>query len=251
VRSLLSFLLARLISLLYSGYSIALYLHRFLESSLAPAFARRVLGTSAWSQIIVGGSNFGTFPFPSLRPPLELTSLPRTGELLGAASVFVLAERVPTPLPWLRLDALAVRPPRFLCANSTTDPSLLSSTSSGSSPSSPPSWRLVSAPPGSSPRSSFRSPSDGRLSVSSSRFRRSRQLLTTVFELTGRRQSRGVHPEQSPIDGLQLGERLCSRRCHGLPLLVLRRAFYSLPSHPFVTVLHGVLDLRHSLRHRD
>ncbi|GAA5896808.1 hypothetical protein JCM8208_007096 [Rhodotorula glutinis] len=71
---------------LFPGYAIALYLHRFLESSLSPAFARRVLGTSAWSQIQVGGSNFG--------------------ELLGALSVFVLNDYVPTPLPWLRLDAL-------------------------------------------------------------------------------------------------------------------------------------------------
>jgi len=39
--------------------AIALYMHRFLESSLAPAFAKRVLGISAWAQIIVGGSNFG------------------------------------------------------------------------------------------------------------------------------------------------------------------------------------------------
>jgi hypothetical protein len=39
--------------------AVALYMHRFLESSLAPAFAKRVLGISAWSQIIVGGSNFG------------------------------------------------------------------------------------------------------------------------------------------------------------------------------------------------
>ena len=44
---------------LLPSYSIALYLHRFLENSLAPAFAKRVLGTSAWSQIVVGGSNFG------------------------------------------------------------------------------------------------------------------------------------------------------------------------------------------------
>ncbi|BGP40563.1 hypothetical protein JCM10449v2_004525 [Rhodotorula kratochvilovae] len=71
---------------LFPGYAIALYLHRFLESSLSPAFARRVLGTSAWSQIQVGGSNFG--------------------ELLGALSVFLLNDYVPTPLPWLRLDAL-------------------------------------------------------------------------------------------------------------------------------------------------
>ncbi|KAK4050724.1 hypothetical protein OIO90_004946 [Microbotryomycetes sp. JL221] len=73
---------------LFPGYAIALYLHRFLESSLAPAFARRVLGTSGWSQIIVGGSNFG--------------------ELLGALSVFLLNDYIPTPLPWLRLDALAL-----------------------------------------------------------------------------------------------------------------------------------------------
>jgi hypothetical protein len=73
---------------LFPSYSIALYLHRFLESSLAPAYARRVLGTSAWSQIIVGGSNFG--------------------ELLGALTVFLMSNRVPTPLPWLRLDALAL-----------------------------------------------------------------------------------------------------------------------------------------------
>ncbi|KAH6912104.1 hypothetical protein BKA70DRAFT_1422830 [Coprinopsis sp. MPI-PUGE-AT-0042] len=69
-------------------YSIALYLHRYLESGLAPAFAKKVLGTSAWSQIIVGGSNFG--------------------ELIGALAVLILSDRVPTPLPWLRLDALAL-----------------------------------------------------------------------------------------------------------------------------------------------
>lgn len=73
---------------LFPAYSLALYLHRFLESSLAPAYARRVLGTSAWSQIIVGGSNFG--------------------ELLGALTVFLLSNRVPTPMPWLRLDAIAL-----------------------------------------------------------------------------------------------------------------------------------------------
>ena len=39
--------------------AVALYMHRFLENSLAPAFAKLVLGISAWSQIVVGGSNFG------------------------------------------------------------------------------------------------------------------------------------------------------------------------------------------------
>jgi len=73
---------------LFPGYAMALYLHRFLENSLAPAFAKRVLGNSAWSQIIVGGSNLG--------------------ELLGALSVFLLADHVTTPIPWLRADALAL-----------------------------------------------------------------------------------------------------------------------------------------------
>ncbi|KAF9446584.1 MFS general substrate transporter [Macrolepiota fuliginosa MF-IS2] len=71
---------------LLPSYALALYLHRFLETTLAPAFAKRVLGISAWSQIIVGGSNFG--------------------ELIGALSVFFLSDMVTTPLPWLRLDAL-------------------------------------------------------------------------------------------------------------------------------------------------
>jgi len=73
---------------LFPSYAVALYLHRFLESTLAPAFAKRVLGISAWSQIIVGGSNFG--------------------ELLGALTVFVLSDHITTPLPWLRLDALTL-----------------------------------------------------------------------------------------------------------------------------------------------
>ncbi|KXN81566.1 hypothetical protein AN958_03903 [Leucoagaricus sp. SymC.cos] len=68
--------------------ALALYLHRFLESTLAPAFAKRVLNNSSWSQIIVGGSNFG--------------------ELLGALSVFFLSDLITTPLPWLRLDAIAL-----------------------------------------------------------------------------------------------------------------------------------------------
>ena len=84
---------------------MALYLHRFLESSIAPAFARRVLLNSAYSQIFVGLSNLG--------------------ELLGALTVFVFSDAITTPvriasrhlrdrsltisvsqLPWLRLDAL-------------------------------------------------------------------------------------------------------------------------------------------------
>ena len=44
---------------LIGGYTIPLVLHRYLESQLAPAFAKHVLKQTAYSQIMVGGSNFG------------------------------------------------------------------------------------------------------------------------------------------------------------------------------------------------
>ncbi|KAL3436712.1 hypothetical protein BDV09DRAFT_164215 [Aspergillus tetrazonus] len=71
---------------LLPGYSVALYAHRYLENSVAPAISRRYLGNAAWSQIIVGGSNLG--------------------ELLGALFVILFTNTVATPIPWLRLDAL-------------------------------------------------------------------------------------------------------------------------------------------------
>ncbi|KAI5857275.1 hypothetical protein BZA05DRAFT_169902 [Tricharina praecox] len=71
---------------LLPGYSIALYGHRYLENGVAPAIAKRYLGNSAWSQIMVGGSNFG--------------------ELLGALFVFLFTQVVKTPIPWLRLDSM-------------------------------------------------------------------------------------------------------------------------------------------------
>lgn len=73
---------------LLPGYAVALYGHRYLENAIAPAVARRYLGNSAWSQIMVGGSNFG--------------------ELLGALFVFMFTNMVHTPIPWLRIDALAL-----------------------------------------------------------------------------------------------------------------------------------------------
>lgn len=73
---------------LLPGYAVALYGHRYLENAIAPAIARRYLGNSAWSQIMVGGSNFG--------------------ELLGALFVFMFTNMVHTPIPWLRIDALAL-----------------------------------------------------------------------------------------------------------------------------------------------
>ena len=73
---------------LWSGYSVALYAHRYLENGVAPQIARRYLGKSEWSQIIVGGSNFG--------------------ELLGAFCVFVFANRIKTPMPWVKIRCTAV-----------------------------------------------------------------------------------------------------------------------------------------------
>ncbi|KAL2361691.1 hypothetical protein RJZ56_005417 [Blastomyces dermatitidis] len=71
---------------LLPGYAIALYGHRYLENGIAPAIARRYLGNSAWSQLIVGGSNLG--------------------ELLGATFVFFFTNLITTPIPWIRLDAV-------------------------------------------------------------------------------------------------------------------------------------------------
>lgn len=73
---------------LLPGYALALYGHRYLENGVAPVIARRYLGNSAWSQIMVGGSN--------------------SGELLGALFVFIFTNLVHTPMPWLRLDALTL-----------------------------------------------------------------------------------------------------------------------------------------------
>lgn len=73
---------------LLPSYSLALYGHRFLENNVAPAIARRYFGQSAWSQILIGGSNMG--------------------ELIGALLVFFSTNFVRTPIPWLRLDAIVL-----------------------------------------------------------------------------------------------------------------------------------------------
>ncbi|KAK0549377.1 hypothetical protein OC845_003179 [Tilletia horrida] len=73
---------------LVPAYTLALYGHRYLENGLAPIVAKQVIGVSSYSQIAVGGSN--------------------AGELLGALSVMLFTNAVPTPMPWLRLDALAL-----------------------------------------------------------------------------------------------------------------------------------------------
>ncbi|CAF1164073.1 unnamed protein product [Didymodactylos carnosus] len=70
----------------WSCYSIALYVHLYLENGITPQVAKRYLDNSEWSQVIVGGSNFG--------------------ELLGALFVFLFANRIKTPMFWLRWNAL-------------------------------------------------------------------------------------------------------------------------------------------------
>ncbi|CAN9359570.1 unnamed protein product [Alternaria alternata] len=66
---------------LLPGYAVALYAHRYLENAIAPAVARRYFGNSAWSQIIVGGSNFG--------------------ELLGALFVFMFTNLDDVAQAWI------------------------------------------------------------------------------------------------------------------------------------------------------
>ncbi|KAJ2921500.1 hypothetical protein H1R20_g15594, partial [Candolleomyces eurysporus] len=77
--------LRRMDAIVHIFYEIAGTGGAFASSS---AISRRVLGNPPWSQFIVGGSNLG--------------------ELLGALSVLMLSDIVPTPLPWLRLDAVAL-----------------------------------------------------------------------------------------------------------------------------------------------
>lgn len=56
---------------------------------------------------MIGGSNFGEVRYVLYPVHLWPNSLVFI-ELLGALAVLVLSDYVPTPLPWLRLDALAV-----------------------------------------------------------------------------------------------------------------------------------------------
>ena len=71
---------------LFGAYPLALYAHRYIENSIAPQVARRYLYHADWSQILVGGSNFG--------------------ELLGALFVFFFSDTMKSPMLWVRFDAL-------------------------------------------------------------------------------------------------------------------------------------------------
>ena len=70
---------------LWACYSFGLYAHRYLETGIAPALAKRVFQVSAYMQILVGMSNLGV--------------------IFGIVSTFT-SKVVKTPLPWLRLGAL-------------------------------------------------------------------------------------------------------------------------------------------------
>ncbi|KAJ3077711.1 hypothetical protein HK102_005022, partial [Quaeritorhiza haematococci] len=71
---------------LVPSYTLPLVLHRYLENTLNPFYAKSILEKSDYQQILTGGSNFG--------------------ELLGAFVVLIAAKHVKTPIPWLRLDAI-------------------------------------------------------------------------------------------------------------------------------------------------
>jgi len=73
---------------LLPGYSLALYGHRYLENGFSPAIAKRVMLDSSYSQIMVFGSNLG--------------------ELFGALFVLLTTTLIPTPMPFLRYDALSL-----------------------------------------------------------------------------------------------------------------------------------------------
>lgn len=67
------------------GYSLALYGHRYLENGILPIIAEDMFHNPAYSRILVCGSNLG--------------------ELVGALTVFLFGNMVPSPIPWLRSDA--------------------------------------------------------------------------------------------------------------------------------------------------
>ncbi|CAF3760267.1 unnamed protein product [Rotaria sp. Silwood1] len=71
---------------LFIVYPLAIYSHRYIENSISPQIARRYLGHSDWSQILVSGSNFG--------------------ELLGALFVFYFNDIIKSPILPVRFDAL-------------------------------------------------------------------------------------------------------------------------------------------------
>jgi MFS family permease len=71
---------------LFPCYCLTLFAHRYIEYGIIPQIAKRYLKNSAWSSIIIGGSNFG--------------------ELCGGLVIFFLTKKIRSPLVWLRLDSI-------------------------------------------------------------------------------------------------------------------------------------------------
>lgn len=67
-------------------YTLPLVLHRYLENTFFAFYAKSQFKNSDYQTILVGGSNFG--------------------ELLGALCVLLIGNRIKTPIPYLRLDAI-------------------------------------------------------------------------------------------------------------------------------------------------
>jgi len=67
-------------------YALPLVIHRLYENVMFPFFAKNVLKDGSLSGVMVSASNFG--------------------ELLGALCVMLLANRIKSPIPWIRVDAL-------------------------------------------------------------------------------------------------------------------------------------------------
>ena len=70
---------------------------RFLENSIAPAFAKRVLGISAWSQILVGGKVLVAFARLSTNVPL--IQRPTLAKCVFVASIRVVLTCSPSLAP--------------------------------------------------------------------------------------------------------------------------------------------------------
>ena len=70
------------------AYPLTQYTHTCLEHQIAPAISKHYLRDASQIPILVAGSNFG--------------------ELLGAIAAMFLQRYLPTPMPWLRLNALSL-----------------------------------------------------------------------------------------------------------------------------------------------
>jgi hypothetical protein len=69
-------------------YSVGLIIHKYVEGTIFPFYANEILKNSDYQTILTAGSNFGEF--------------------LGAVLVIFTARSIPTPIPYVRLDAISL-----------------------------------------------------------------------------------------------------------------------------------------------